>query len=268
MNSAESDGGRARLRLVRHPDSESLAAAVAARLLTGAIDAIGERGVAHLVLTGGGAGTRALSAVFDSPARHAVDWSAVHLWWGDERFLPEGHPDRNAVQAHAAMIDQLPIPPENVHPMPADPGDGDAQAAADHYQAELAEHVGASVPADGADLPALETPTFDVLMLGVGPDGHVASLFPDHPSTTDPHPGRSVIPVHGSPKPPPTRLSLTMPAIRSARRVWLIAAGEEKAPALRLARSGPPAPELSRCPAAWARGTQESLLLGTVAALS
>jgi 6-phosphogluconolactonase len=200
-------------------------------------------------LTGGGIGTASLAALAAAPARDAIDWSRLDIWWGDERFLPSGHPDRNETSARQALLDHVPVDPARVHPMPASDGpDGDdVEAAARRYAAELAA---ARRPEDHGPVPS-----FDVLLLGVGPDCHVASLFPGLPAVYDERP---VVAVHGAPKPPPTRISLTFPAIQSAREVWLLAAGEEKAPAVRLALSGAGHVQV---PAAGARGRQRTLWL-------
>lgn len=214
--------------VVVHRSPQLLAAAAAARLVTAVLDAQASRGEAHLVLTGGSMGSAVLASLGASPARDAVEWSAVSLWWGDERFLATGHPDRNETQAREALLDRLPLDPSRVHPMPGPDGpDGDRpEDAAARYAAELA----ARAPA-GADVPE-----FDVVMLGVGPDAHVASLFPGHAALAVKE--RTVVAVHGSPKPPPTRLSLTFRALCTARDVWFLVAGAEKADAVVLALSG------------------------------
>lgn len=235
-------------------DADVLAAAVAARLLTRLVDAQSVRGEASVVLTGGGVGIALLEHVAQSPARAAVDWRAVDVWWGDERFLPSGDAERNETQARKALLDQVPVNPERVHPMPA--ADGDLQpesaaycSAADLARASRPEHHGA-------------VPMFDVLLLGVGPDAHVASLFPEEPALYE---ERTVVAVRGAPKPPPTRISLTLPAIRSAAEVWLVVSGEDKAGAVRLALSD--AGEV-QVPAAGARGRQRTLWLLDRAAAS
>jgi 6-phosphogluconolactonase len=240
--------------VVVHPDAEVLAEATAARLLTTLVDAQSHRAPLHVVLTGGTVGIRTLAAVAASPVRDAVDWSGVHLWWGDERFLATGDPDRNETQARDALITALgdAIPAEQVHAVPAlsteVPTTQDAAAA---YDRELA----AWAP-EGALVPA-----FDVLMLGMGPDGHVASLFPGHPEVEAS--GTAAIGVQDSPKPPPLRVSLTFDAIRSAREVWVVAAGAEKAGAVASALSSAP---VSTTPAAGALGTERTLWLVDVAA--
>ncbi|AYY12925.1 6-phosphogluconolactonase [Actinobacteria bacterium YIM 96077] len=215
--------------IVIHHDADALAEAVAARLVTKLAEAQDARGHASVVLTGGRVGIATLAALRHSPASAAVDWSALDIWWGDERFLPPGDPERNETQAREALLDHVPVDPMRVHPMvaDADPYTGDPEAAAEQYAAELA----AATP-DGDDT---DVPEFDVLLLGVGPDGHVASLFPEFPALYD---ERSVVAVHGAPKPPPTRLSLTLPAIRAAAEVWLVVAGDDKAPAVQIALGG------------------------------
>ncbi|MER6440936.1 MULTISPECIES: 6-phosphogluconolactonase [unclassified Streptomyces] len=244
-------------QLVVHRDKELMAQAAAARLITKVVDAQASRGYASVVLTGGRNGNGLLAALAAAPARDAVDWGRLDLWWGDERFLPAGDPERNDTQARAALLDAVPLDPARVHPMPASDGPygADADAAAEAYAAELAKNAG---PENHG-----QVPSFDVLMLGVGPDTHVASLFPELPAVRETE--RTVVGVHGAPKPPPTRISLTLPAIRSAREVWLLAAGEDKAQAAAIALSG--AGEV-QAPAAGAHGRSRTLWLLDAAAAS
>ena len=216
-----------------HRDKDEMARATAARLVSRIAEAQSARGVASVVLTGGRNGNALLAALASAPGRESVDFGRLELWWGDERFLPDGDPDRNVTQARKALLDAVPLDPARVHAMP--PSDGpygeDAEAAAEAYAAELAAAAGQSSTASAG------VPSFDVLLLGVGPDTHVASLFPGHPGvrTTD----RTVTAVRDAPKPPPVRISLTLPAIRAAREVWLLAAGEDKADAVSRALTGP-----------------------------
>ncbi|MBO0829046.1 MAG: 6-phosphogluconolactonase, partial [Streptosporangiales bacterium] len=143
-------------------DGELLAQAIAARLVTRLVDVQASRGRASVVLTGGGIGTATLAALRATPARDAVDWSRLSVWWGDERFLPEGDEERNETGARAALLDHVPLDPRRVHPMPAAGGayGNDPEAAAEAYAEELARDTR---PEDHADVPA-----FDVLMLGIG----------------------------------------------------------------------------------------------------
>jgi 6-phosphogluconolactonase len=235
--------------VIVHRDAALLAKAVAARLVTRLVDAVAARGTASLVLTGGGIGTAVLAELAAAPARDAVDWRHVGIWWGDERFLPAGHEERNETGARAALLDHVDVDPARVHPMPGPDGpDGDdPEAAAARYAALLRA---ATRPEDHGLVPS-----FDVLLLGIGPEGHIASLFPGMPALYDERP---VVAVRGAPKPPPTRLSLTLPAINAAREIWILAAGAEKAGAVALALSdaGP-----VQVPAAAARGRQRTLFL-------
>jgi 6-phosphogluconolactonase len=226
-------------------DAALTAAAGAARLITALVDAQAARGRAHLVLTGGTSGGAIQEALAASPARDAVDWAHVDLWWGDERFLPAGDPDRNETQAQSLLLESLPLDPARVHAMPASDGafGDDVDAAAAGYAAELA-----AAADDGS-----AGPVFDVLLLGVGPDGHVASLFPGHPGFAVRE--GSVIAVRESPKPPPTRISLTLPALRTARQTWLLAAGDGKADVVARAIGG------EALPAGSVHGTERTLWL-------
>ncbi|HET8600245.1 MAG TPA: 6-phosphogluconolactonase [Segeticoccus sp.] len=233
--------------VVVHADKQELADAVADRLVTTVVDAQSSRGIADVVLTGGSMGSAVLQALGSSPGRDAIDWSAVRLWWGDERFLPGGDADRNETQAREALLDRLDLPREHVLVMAAsDSGVASAEEAADRYAEQLA------AVAD----PGESVPRFDVLMLGVGPDAHVASLFPGHPALYERD--RPVVAVHGSPKPPPTRVSLTFPALCHARDVWFMVSGADKADAVGLALSG--AGEM-QAPAAGVHGTRSTLWL-------
>jgi len=231
-----------------HPDADVLAQAAAARLVVRLIDAQAARGFASIVLTGGRVAGGVYRAIAASPARHAVDWSRVDVWWGDERFLPSGHAERNDVQARAAVLDALPLDAERIHPMPASDGpDGDdPEAAAARY---------AQILADAARPGTARLPHFDLLLLSVGEDGHVASVFPEHPAVYETRP---VAAVRGSPKPPPVRLTLTLPAINTAEEIWLMAAGAEKAGAVGMALAGPGPVQL---PAAGVHGVERTLWL-------
>jgi 6-phosphogluconolactonase len=228
----------------RHRAADDLAEAVAARLVTRLVDVQGSGRVPSVVLTGGSIAVTVHEAIARCPARGAVDWGAVDVWFGDERFVPAADPDRNVGQAAQAMLDHLPFDPARIHAVPASDGDlgDDVDAAAQAYADDLARSAG-----DAA------TPAFDVLMLGVGPDGHCASLFPGRPEVYDERP---VVAVRDSPKPPPTRITLTMGPLRRAHEVWWLAAGAGKAEAVRNALSGA---DVSEVPAAGPHGTERTL---------
>lgn len=239
-----------RPQVLVHAGPRLLADTVAARLVTRLVDAQATTGTASIVLTGGGAGISVLQQLRATPARDAVDWAHVKFYWGDERFLPAGHADRNETQAREALLDHVPVNPANVHAMaPAGGAFGnDPDAAAAAYAELLAANAR---PEDHTSVPA-----FDVCLLGVGEEGHIASIFPSSPAVYELE--RAVVAVRNCPKPPPTRVSLTLPAIRSANEVWLLAAGAAKASALAMALSG--AGEVA-LPAAGATGRKRTLWL-------
>lgn len=237
-------------QIIVHDTGAVLAASAAARLITRLVDAQAERGEASMVLTGGRTGIGVLEQVRHSPARDAVHWSKVNVFWGDERFLPDGDPERNETQAREALLDHVDLDPARVHPMaPSDgPFGDDASAAATRYAevlAEKAERV--------TDLPV---PRFDVLMLGVGEEGHTASLFPGTPYVRNSK--HAVVAVHGCPKPPATRVSLSLPAIRAASEVWLMTTGESKAGPVAAALGGADPIDI---PVSGARGVDRTLWL-------
>ncbi len=236
-------------RVVISPDPNGLADSVAARFLQRVAKKAADGQTVHVALTGGTMGIAVLAAAGRSRKREKIDWSRVHFWWGDERFVPRDSDERNDRPARAALLDLIDIPAENIHPMASSDGPLDLDAAAVAYADELAQFA----PADRSETGAW--PSFDVCFLGVGPDAHIASLFPDRPEIgiTD----RAVVAVRDSPKPPPDRISLTRPVINSSRRVWMVLAGVDKASALGLALAG--ASYLS-VPAAGAKGRQRTIL--------
>jgi 6-phosphogluconolactonase len=236
-------------RVVVHPTAEALAAAVAARLVTTLVDAQSEGRVPQVVLTGGTIAREVHRAVRDGAAAAAVDWASVEFWFGDERFVPADDAERNEKQTREDLLDALPVEDSRVHPVAASDGafGDDLEAAAAAYAEELA----AVSPTSTDD----SAPLFDVLMLGVGPDGHVASLFPDHPAASQPG---TVVAVRQSPKPPPLRVSMTFATLARAREVWFLASGEGKSEAVgsALGVSGPP-----QLPASRPRGHERTLWL-------
>lgn len=234
--------------VVVHADKQSLSEAVADRLVTAILEAQSARGRADIVLTGGSMGSAVLRVLGQTRGRDVIDWDHVALWWGDERFLPVGDSDRNETQAGEALLAGLSLDPRLVHPMPAlDGPDGDdVDAAASRYAAVLA-----AAAEHGSDLPEL-----DLVLLGVGPDAHVASLFPEHPALHELE--RTVIGVRGAPKPPPTRISLTLRTLCAAKDVWFLVSGADKADAVGLALSGA---GTMQAPAAGVTGTRSTTWL-------
>lgn len=230
-------------------DESALADAAAERLISALAGAQAAGRVASVVLTGGGIGIKLLTAVAGSPARPTVDWHRVDVWWGDERFVPAADPERNEAAARAALLDHVDVDPARVHAM----GSSDAYATAEHAAAAYAQEL--AVAADDGLVPL-----FDVLLLGIGPEGHVASLFPQHPAMRATGP---VVAVHECPKPPPNRISLSFQAIESAREVWLVASGRGKAEAIAAALSGA---DRADVPAAGARGSAHTAVLVDAAA--
>jgi 6-phosphogluconolactonase len=205
--------------VIVHADAEVLAEAVAARLINRLADAQAHRGEASIVLTGGRIAAKVYQNILASNLHGIVNWSKVDFWWGDERFLPSGDPERNETQAREAFLDHLPVDPARVHPMASADAVATPEEAASLYRDELARAAG------GEGFPA-----FDLLLLGIGEDGHVASLFPGNPALEVAD--VSTVGVHDSPKPPPQRVSLTMTAINAATAAWIIASGEGKAEAV------------------------------------
>ncbi|MBP6996841.1 MAG: 6-phosphogluconolactonase [Phycicoccus sp.] len=191
-----------------------VACAVAAALVE-RIREVQSRGEeAQLALTGGSLGSLLWSAVVDLGDTD-VDWSNVRVWWGDERWLPAGDPDRNDVQNDDAGLAALGLDPAKVHRVQGPDLVATPEDAAAAYGETIREF------GKGA---------WDVGIFGVGPDGHVASLFPHHPAQriTD----EIAVAVHDSPKPPPTRVSLTFECFERSDAVWLIVSGADKAQAV------------------------------------
>lgn len=256
ISAALADGDRPAPDVVVEPDADRLARSVAEALVARLAAAQVVHGTASVVLTGGGIGIAVLERVAGlaaEPVREVVDWSAVEIWWGDERYVPAGSDDRNEKQAREALLDRVAVTDARVHPMPAsDAGFDSPEEAAADYASELAELAG-----EGAELPR-----FDVLLLGLGPEGHTASIFPHSPAATD---ERAVFAVRDCPKPPPTRISLGFSAINTAEEVWLIAAGEGKAEVIAQALGGAEAVDV---PAAGVRGRRATRWLLDAAAAS
>lgn len=242
--------GHASPLVVVHSDAQAVADDAGVRLLLALIDAQAARGVAHVVLTGGRLGSALLASAAASPLLDLVDWSRVHLWWGDERYQPAGDPNRNDTQNGAALLDRLLLDgrlrPEHVHRVAGPDTSADATASAAAYEATVLAYGG----------------EWDVVLLGMGPDGHVASLFPRHPAQR--LTGAFAVPVHDSPKPPPDRVSLTFDCLLRSREVWVVVAGGDKAAAV--CRALTPGADRWEVPAAGVRGRESTMWLLDVAA--
>lgn len=194
-----------------YPTPEAVSEAVANHMAGAMLPVLADSDIVHICITGGRGGHGALAALADNPG---IDWSRVHVWWSDERFVPRGDAQRNDTMAKDALFDRVDLPAANLHPMPSSDQYTDIDVAAREYAAELA---------------AFGPPRFCVSILGMGEDGHVASLFPEHPGLRE---TRTAFPVTDSPKPPPRRISLSFGAINTADAVILIASGAGKADAV------------------------------------
>ncbi len=224
-------------RVEVQPDADTLATAVAGELLSRLADLQAAGAVPQIGLTGG----TIAEAVHRELARLSpdteVDWTRVVVWFGDERFVPADSTP-TATPARPGPRSSTPsVPPRCTRCRSSDEVP-DAEAAASAYGDSMREHGAGS---------------FDVLMLGIGPDGHIASLFPGHPALAVDD--RIAVAVHDSPKPPPDRVSLTVPALRRAEQVWFLASGDGKAEAVAAALADGPVDEI---PARAVRGVTET----------
>jgi 6-phosphogluconolactonase len=198
-----------------HPSKQTLSDAAAARFVGTVRDAQAARGVAQVALTGGSMGSAIFGSLLQRPDRDTVDWSQVYVWWGDERYLPAGDPDRNDTQNDDAGMSQLGLDGGTVFRVRGPDASASAEASAAAYATTIRDAGRGE---------------FDVVLLGVGPDGHVASLFPHHPAQRIAD--EVAVAVHDSPKPPPDRISLTFEALNRTREVWFLVAGSDKAEAV------------------------------------
>ena len=197
------------VELVILEDEREVAAVVAERLARAA------REGGHVVLTGG----KTPEQAYREAAKRAPDWSKVELWWGDERCVPPDHDDSNFGMAKRELLDKLERAPRGVHRIKAELG---KEKAAAEYERELGNT------------------RFDLLLLGVGPDGHVASLFPNASTLRQ---RKRVLPAEAGLEPFVDRVTLSLPALRGAREILFLLAGEAKADAARRAFRAEPSPE-------------------------
>lgn len=228
--------------------TEELVAAAAAKFVAVVTAAQAARGSASVVLTGGGTGIGLLELVRKDPGD--IDWSRLDVFWGDERFVPAGDSERNDLQARQALLDHVSVDPARMHPVAASDGEyPDPVEAAAEYSAAVHAHLA-------------EHGAFDLHLLGMGGEGHVNSLFPHTDAVREEH--ELVVAVTNSPKLPPVRVTLTLPAVRRTRHVVLVVGGAAKAEAVAAATSGADPTDL---PAAGALGTESTTwLLDTPAA--
>lgn len=204
----------ARMEITSNPSA--LASLVASELITLIKQIQAADQLPRICLTGGRIANRCYGRVLELAPSSGIDWSRVSWWWGDDRFVPRDSPERNEMQARAALLDHLEINESNIHAMPAsDGGWKDIDQASDWYSHELTQ---------------LSADPFDLALLSVGEDGHVASLFPGREQVQVDRLG--AISIVDSPKPPPERISLTLPTLNRSDRQWILASGVEKATAV------------------------------------
>jgi 6-phosphogluconolactonase len=207
------------------PDAAAVCAAMADRVIEAAVAAIDDHGCFRVALSGGGTPKTVYPMILEPRRRDAVDWSRVEFFWGDERAVPPDDPESNFGVAYRMFIAELPnVSPERIHRMPADASDIDAAARA--YESELRAALGVG---DG------EPPALDLIWLGMGPDGHTASLFPG--STAIDETERAVVGTW-APYPKAWRMTLTFPVLNAGRQVVFAVEGPNKAEALRAVRAG------------------------------
>jgi 6-phosphogluconolactonase len=219
-----------------YPDLAALSQAVARTLVEQVNSSIAGGGIFSLVLAGGNT-PRALYRLLSGAYRDRIPWQQVHVFWGDERYVPPDDPRSNYRMAEESLLSQVPIPPGNVHPMPTSYPLAEEEAGA--YESVLRAHFNSSWP------------RFDLVLLGLGAEGHTASLFPGSPALREQQ--RWVMAVQ-TPAEPPLRLTLTLPALNHAACVYFLAAGAEKAGALSQAVAA--ARPLNSCPASMVQPEQ------------
>jgi 6-phosphogluconolactonase len=207
------------------PDAESVCRAMADRLVQAAVESIDDHGVFRAALSGGGTPKTVYPMILEPHRRDAVDWSRVEFFWGDERAVPPDDPESNFGVAFQALIAQLPnVRPDRVHRMPAEAPD--LAAAALSYESELRLAFNAR---------GEEPPAFDFIWLGMGPDGHTASLFPESAALDERD--RWVV-ANWAPYPQAWRMTLTFPVLNAGHRVVFAVEGANKADAVSAIRAG------------------------------
>lgn len=229
--------------LIVLPDSAALAEDAARRFVALAQAAIADHGRFMVALSGGSTPRALYQRLAQSPLSESVDWANVHVFWGDERMVPPDDSESSYRMARETLLAHVSIPAAHIYPVPT--VGGTAEAAAIAYEETL-------IAVFGADLPR-----FDLILLGIGPDGHTASLFPGQPEVVRPSAALAVA-VHNAPKPPPLRVSFTFTLINAAANVLFVVAGADKAAALREVLRG--SLDVARLPAQGVRPTQGMLV--------
>lgn len=204
-------------------DKTAVQAEAAKRVLAAAQSAIAQRGRFSFVLSGGSTPGGLFELLAQPPYRDQIDWSKVYVFWGDERYVLLDHPDSCYLLAYETLLSKVDIPFDNILPY-ATQLDDPAEAA-QRYSEDLQAYFGS------------EEPRFDLVLLGMGPDGHTASLFPGH-SSLKADPNTWVIVEPNSPKPPPLRLSLTLGLLNQARELLFLVTGGDKADVLAEIKQG------------------------------
>jgi len=204
-------------------DLESLSREAAARFAAVVESRVGEQGIARVALAGGATPRRLYELLASEEFRASVPWARVHFFWGDERLVPLDHPESNYRMARETLLKHLALPKENVHPVPVA---STAEAAALAYEQELRQHF----------RQRRGPPAFDLILLGLGADGHTASLFPRAAALAE---KERLVAATQSPTSGLPRITLTLPVLNEARQIFFLVAGENKAAALRLAVEAP-----------------------------
>ena len=198
----------------RFKDAHGVAEAAAEYFVTRLAGLLEQKPLVHVMLTGGTVGIATLAAISRREDAHLLDWKRVHIWWGDERYVAADSDQRNSLQARSALLSKIAISESNIHEFPSTDSGLTLDEAEHLFSAEL----------------RIQSPEFDLAFVGMGPDGHVCSLFPDK----SPVPQDAwVFAEHDSPKPPPQRLSFTYKAMNSVAELIFVVSGADKARAVK-----------------------------------
>jgi len=225
------------------PDSAALASEAARRFVALAQAAVADHGRFTVALSGGSTPRALHACLARPPLSESVDWANVHVFWGDERMVPLDDIESSYRMARETLLAHVPISAANIYPVPTIGGTPEAAASA--YEETITAVFGT------------DSPRFDLILLGIGPDGHTASLFPGQPEVVRPS-NALVVAVHNAPKPPPTRITCTYKLINAAANVLFLVAGADKAAVLREVLRGPA--DLARLPAQGVRPERGALV--------